>query len=133
MDNFLAGFLPALGRLLISALFLPSGIAKLGNHAATVGAIAAHGLPLPQLGYWVAVIVEIPLALALLLGYRTRLVALVIALYTIVAAIFFHGHLADHAQAINFFKNLAVAGGLIFVFIYGGGHWSIDRWLGRTL
>ena len=116
-----------LGRLLIAMLYLPSGIRKLGTFDATTGNIAAHGLPLPALGYAIAVAVEVPLSILLILGLWTRPVALMIAIYTVAAAIFFHNHIADPAQGVNFFKNLAIAGGLLFVFAHGGGTWSLDH------
>ncbi|HEY5210729.1 MAG TPA: DoxX family protein [Stellaceae bacterium] len=131
MNRLIDGLLLLIGRVLIAALFLPSGIHKLGAFDRTVAAIAAHGLPLPAVGYVVALLAEIPLALALLVGLWTRPVAAALALYTLAAAIFFHNHLADPAQAVNFFKNLAVAGGLFFIVAHGAGAWSVDRLIKR--
>jgi putative oxidoreductase len=127
MNRWIEGPVLLVGRLLLAVLFLPSGLRKLGSYGDTVGHIAARGLPLPALGYGIAVAVEIPLALALLVGLGTRPVAAIMALYTLATAIFFHNHIVDPAQGVNFFKNLAIAGGLLFVVAHGAGGWSLDR------
>jgi putative oxidoreductase len=131
MESMLKGFVPALGRLLMAVLFIPSGVSKLGGHERTVAPIAAHGLPLPEVGYVIALAAEIVLALALLAGFQARIVALLLALYTLATAVFFHNHLGDQAQAVNFVKNLAIAGGLLFILAFGAGSWSLDQLLGR--
>src|SRR5579863_10344553 len=131
MRNLAEGPALLLGRLLIALLYLPSGLHKLGAAAATIGAIAADGLPLPGVGYTVAIAVEIPIALLFLFGLWTRPLAAILAIYTLAAAAFFHNHLVDPAQAVNFFKNLAITGGLMFAVAHGGGAWSLDRGLRR--
>jgi putative oxidoreductase len=131
MNRWIEGPLLLVGRLLLAVLFLPSGLRKLGSYSDTVGHIAASGLPLPTLGYGIAVAVELPLAVALLVGLGTRPVAAIMALYTLATAIFFHNHIADPAQGVNFFKNLAITGGLLFVVAHGAGTWSVDRALRR--
>lgn len=114
------------GRILLAALFLLSGFSKLANPSGTIGYIASAGLPLPEVAYAAAVFVEVVLAAALVLGYQTRIVATLIALFTIAAAFGFHFHLADQNQFIHFFKNLAIAGGLLQVAAFGGGALSLD-------
>jgi len=64
--------------------------------------------------------------LALLLGYRTRAVAAILFLFTLVTAALFHNHFADQNQFIHFFKNVAIAGGLLNVVAFGGGRFSLD-------
>jgi putative oxidoreductase len=128
MEKQLTGWLPALGRLLITALFLPSGIMKLASYAGTMGYISSHSLPLPQVAYVIAVLVEVPVVILFFLGWQTRIMAAILGIYTIAAALFFHNNLADMGQAINFWKNLAIAGGLCSFVAYGAGTWSIDHW-----
>ena len=129
--------LTLLGRILIAALFVPAGFAKIGGFAGTAGYIASVGLPLPQVGAAIAVIVELGLGLLLLAGWRTRWVSLVLAAFTVVAAVFFHNYWAAPAeqvmmQQINFFKNMAIAGGLLFIAAFGPGRISLDARMGRA-
>jgi putative oxidoreductase len=114
------------GRVLISLIFLISGIQKIGDYAGTVQEIQSAGLPFPVLAYIVAVIVEIGVALAVLLGFRTRLAAAVMCVYTLAAALSFHAHFADPNQAIHFWKNIAIAGGFLMIVAFGAGALSID-------
>ncbi|MCM2295845.1 DoxX family protein [Rhodoferax sp.] len=118
-------------RLLMVALFLPAGIGKLTGFAGTVGYIASVGLPLPTLAAAVAMIVEIVGSLALLAGFGTRIAALVLAAFTLVASFFFHAYWgvpADQAfmQQLLFYKNMAVVGGLLAIAANGAGAWSLD-------
>jgi putative oxidoreductase len=118
-------------RLLMAALFLPAGIAKLTGFAGTVGYIASAGLPLPQAAAAIAVVVEIAGGLALLAGYRTRVAALALAAFTLAASVLFHNYWALPAaqqmvQQLMFFKNVAVVGGLLALAVAGAGAWSLD-------
>lgn len=119
------------GRLLLVALFLPAGIGKLTGFAGTVGYISSVGLPLPSVAAALAAVVEIGGGLALLLGFGTRLAALALAAFTLVASFFFHAYWAvpaDQAfvQQLMFFKNVAVTGGLLVLAAHGAGAWSVD-------
>jgi putative oxidoreductase len=116
----------ALGRVLLSALFLIAGFGKLAAPAATQGYIASVGLPFPVLGYLVALFVEIGLGLALLVGFQARVSAAIMALFTLATAVFFHSNFADQNMFIHFFKNVAITGGLLQVVAYGAGAWSLD-------
>lgn len=118
--------LPLAGRIAISAIFVLSGVSKLADPAATIGYIQSVGMPFPQLALAIAVLVELVGGVALVLGYRTRAVAAVLALFSVVAAFAFHGALGDQNQFIHFFKNIAIAGGLLNVIALGGGAWSLD-------
>ena len=128
MEKQMTGWLPALGRLLIAALFVPSGIAKITGMAGTMAYINSHNLPLPQVAYVISVLVEVPVAILFLLGWQSRIMAAILAVYTIAAAAFFHNDLSNMGQAINFWKNLAIAGGLCSFIAYGAGTWSVDHW-----
>ena len=114
------------GRVLIAAIFLLSGLSKLAAPSYTVGYIASAGLPLPWFGYGIAVAVEIGGGLALITGYQARVAAALLAAFSIAAALAFHNHLADQNQFIHFFKNVAMAGGLLQVVAFGAGRISLD-------
>ena len=119
------------GRVLLAALFLPAGIGKLTGFAGTVGYISSVGLPLPAVGAALALVVEIVGSLALLAGFGTRIAALVLAAFTLVASFFFHAYWAapaDQAFVVQllFFKNVAVVGGLLALAANGAGGWSLD-------
>jgi len=119
------------GRLLLAALFLPAGIGKITGFAGTVGYISSVGMPLPTVAAMVALLVEVGGSLALIAGFGTRLAALVLALFTLVASFFFHAYWgvpADQAfvQQLLFFKNIGVVGGLLVLAAHGAGAWSLD-------
>lgn len=119
------------GRLLMAALFLPAGIGKLSGFAGTVGYIGSAGLPLPTIAAALAIVLEIGGGLALLAGFGTRIAALALALFTLVASLFFHNYWSVAAdqqfvKQLLFFKNVAVTGGLLTLAAWGAGAWSLD-------
>lgn len=115
-----------IGRILLSAIFLVSGIGKVAAPAATIQYIASAGLPFPTLAYALAIIAELAGGIALIVGYRTRIAAAALAIFCLAAALGFHNHLADQNQFIHFMKNVAITGGLLQVLAFGGGRFSID-------
>ncbi len=121
-----ARFTALIGRVLLSSLFLVSGFGKLANPAGTKAYIAMGGLPLPDITYGITLLIEIGVALALLVGFRTRISATVLAVFTLLTAVVFHNHLAEQAQMVNFLKNLAITGGLMQVAAFGAGAYSLD-------
>ena len=120
-----------LGRILIAVLFVPSGWGKLTGFSGTVAYIAKGGVPLPEVCAAIAIIAELGLGLALLLGFRTRWAALGLAIFVAVITPLFH-HYWDvpaamvYAQKLNFFKNYAITGGLLAFAAFGGGAFGID-------
>ena len=118
--------LPLVGRLLIAAIFLVSAFGKLSAPGATQGYIASVGLPAPVLSYLAALAIELGGGLMLVLGYRTRLAALVLAAFSVVSALVFHHALGDQNQMFHFLKNIAMAGGLLQVVAFGPGAFSLD-------
>jgi putative oxidoreductase len=114
------------GRVLLSAIYLVSGFSKLAAPAATIGYITSAGLPFAPLGLTIAVVVEILGGAALIVGYRTRFVAAVLAVFTVATALGFHSNLADQSQFIHFFKNIAMTGGLLQVVAFGAGRFGLD-------
>lgn len=118
--------LALIGRLLISAIFLLSGLSKLSAPTGAIGYIEAVGLPLPVLAFGLALILEIGGSITLILGYKTRWVAAVMAVFCVATALAFHNKLGDQNQFIHFFKNIAMAGGLLQIVAFGGGRFSLD-------
>jgi len=119
------------GRLLLAWLFLPAGLGKLTGFAGTVGYISSVGLPMPQAAAALAIVVEIVGSVALIVGYRTRVFAIMLAVFTLVASFFFHNFWALPAdqqmmQNLLFTKNIAVVGGLLTLAAWGAGAWSLD-------
>jgi len=119
--------IPAIGRTLIAAIFLISGIGKLMAPGATMAYIGSLGLPAPALGLLGALVLELAGAVLLVVGYRTRLVALLLAAYAVATALIFHHALADQNQMFHFLKNVAMAGGLLQVVAFGAGAFSLDN------
>ena len=123
---FAPAFVPAAGRVLIAAIFVLSGFSKIAAPAMTIDYIASVGLPLPQFAFAGAVVVELLGSLALVLGYKTRIVAAALAVFSILTALFFHNALGDQNQFIHFFKNVAITGGLLQIVAFGPGAFSLD-------
>ena len=119
--------LATIGRAAIAAIFILSGISKITDPAGTIGYIEAVGLPLAPVGLGIAVLVELVGGTALIVGYRPRLVAGILALFSLVTAFAFHAQLGDQNQFIHFFKNVALAGGLVQIVAFGGGKYAIHR------
>jgi len=125
-------FLPAFGRLLIAVLFLMSGLGKIAAPAATIAYIASAHLPVPEAAYGISLVVEVIGGFLLLIGYRVRVVATVLAVFTLGAALGFHNNFADQNQMIHFMKNIAIIGGLLQVVAFGAGGFSLDARAGRA-
>ncbi|MGV8996909.1 MAG: DoxX family protein [Parvibaculaceae bacterium] len=125
--NKLSIYSVPLGRLLLATLFLLAGFGKATNPAGTIQYIQSAGLPFAELGYAIALAAEIGGGLLILVGYKTRIIAPLMALFTIATAVFFHNNFADQVQVTNFLKNLAIAGGFFVLGAHGAGIWSIDN------
>jgi putative oxidoreductase len=121
-----------IGRTLLAVMFLLAGYGKIGGFAGTAAYIASKGLPLPEVLAAGTIVLEIGAGLALLLVWKARWAALALALFTVLASVLFHNYWAMPAdqqrmQMLMFMKNLAVTGGMLMVFAFGPGAWSIDR------
>jgi len=118
-------------RLLFVALFLPAGVSKLTGFEGTVGYFNSLGIPVASLAVIATIAIEILGSIALLIGFKTRVAAAVLAIFTLLASIAGHAYWAVPAeqvfvQKLMFFKNLAVVGGLLLLAIQGAGRLSID-------
>jgi putative oxidoreductase len=120
------------GRLFIALIFLGSGLSKLTGFDGTVLYIASKGLPYPVLGAILAAAVEIICALSIILGWRVRASAFLLAGYSVITALIFHNFWAAQgveiiAQKVQFLKNISMTGGLLTLFVWGAGAWSFDE------
>ncbi len=113
------------GRAMIALIFVLSGLSKISAIEGTQGYMEAMGVP--GILIYPAILFEIVAGLAIIAGVQTRLVALALAGFTLLLAIIFHNQLGDQTQFILFIKNVAIAGGLLFLARYGAGELSIDN------
>ena len=116
-----------IGRILLSALFLIEGIGKIFMQENVVMYMEDYGVP--GMLFIPAVVVEILFPLFLIIGYKTRLTALVMALFTFTVAIIFHTDFTEGRQMVFFLKDLAIAGGFMIIFAYGPNRISLDYFL----
>jgi putative oxidoreductase len=116
-----------LARLLMSAIFIQAGWGKLLGYSARVAYFTKLGLPFPPGAWAVAVAMELGGGLLILSGYRTRLVAPLMALFCVVTALIAHYHPDDPNQMIHFMKNICMAGGFLALAAAGPGKFSIGR------
>jgi putative oxidoreductase len=120
-------YIPFAGRLMIGLPFAMSGLAKLAAIGPTIEMIRTAGLPLPPLALAVAIALELGGGFLLVVGFRTRLVAAVLTLFSLATAAAFHSNFADPDQMIHFFKNVMMAGGLLQIVAFGAGALSVDN------
>ena len=116
--------IPLFGRIGLSLLFIISGWGKIAGYTATQGYMASKGLPGELLPLVIAL--ELGGGLAILAGAFTRWTAIALAAFSLVSALIFHIDFADPMQAINFWKNVAIAGGFLMLAANGPGPLSVD-------
>lgn len=116
-----------LGRIFLSILFLIEGVGKIFTQEQVITYMEDYGVP--DILFIPAVIVEILFPLLLIVGYKTRLAALVMTLFTLTVAIIFHTDFSDGMQLIFFLKDLAIAGGFMIIIAYGSNKFSLDHFL----
>jgi putative oxidoreductase len=131
MSDTSTSIVPLAGRLLISTIFIFSGLNKLGAHAAMAAFAASKGLPAADLAIWLAAAVEILAGLSILLGFHARIGAWLLFFFLIPTSLVFHNFWAMQGMEKmdnqgHFFKNVAIMGGLLFVATFGAGAYSID-------
>jgi len=126
-------YVGAVGRVLIAAIFVASGLGKIANPASTQAFIASAGLPFPLLAYLVAIVIEVGGGLLLIVGYQSRIVASAMAVFVVAAALSFHSDFSDQNAVAHFLKNVSIAGGLLQVIAFGAGTVSIDARRGGRL
>lgn len=124
INDTLSSALNLLARLLLVAIFVWAGVGKVTGYEGTVGYMQKFGVPGAMLP--LVIIVEVLGGLLIAIGWQTRLVALLLAGFTIVSALLFHNNFGDRNQMIHFMKNLAIAGGFLMLVANGAGAWSMD-------
>ena len=112
------------GRLFLSALFLIEGLGKIATHEDVIIYMESYGVP--EILFLPALVVEILFSLLLILGYKTKWVASVMALFTFTVAIIFHTDFSEGVQMIFFLKDIAIAGGFMIIVAYGPSKISLD-------
>jgi len=125
-------YAPLLGRALIAVLFVPAGFRKIEGFEGTVKYITSKALPFPEILAAGTLSLEMLGGLALLVGFKARYAALALAVFTLLAAVFFHNYWAvpeaqKMAQYLSFYKNMAIAGGLLCIAAMGAGPFSYDN------
>ena len=121
----LRNFSELAGRVLLSILFLISGLGKVGTYSVTAGYMASLGVPGALLPLVIAT--DVLGAVAIILGWKTRLTAFLLAGFTLLSALIFHNNFADETQSIMFLKNVSIAGGFLVLVANGAGALSLDR------
>ena len=121
----MANLFDLIGRIFISLIFLLSGYNKIFNYRDTVTWMEGFGIP----GFllWPAIIIEIILPIFIIIGYRTQISAILLAVFCIATALIFHFDFANQMQTIAFLKNLGLAGGFLFIAAHGPKDWAIDK------
>ena len=115
-----------IGRILLSALFLIEGIGKISMQEDVIMYMEDYGVP--EILFIPAIILEILFPLLLIIGYKTKLSALIMALFTLTVAIIFHTDFSEGMQITFFLKDLAIAGGFMIIFVYGSNKISLDHY-----
>ena len=114
-----------LGRIFLSTIFLIEGINKILNYESTIEYM--ENFSVPEYLAIPAIIVEILFPLLLVVGYQTKISALILAMFTLATALIFHTDFSNQMQLISFLKNFAIAGGFLIIFVRGAGKYSIDQ------
>jgi putative oxidoreductase len=122
----LKAYAQPLGRLLMSALFIWAGYGKLMNPGGTAKYFENFHLPAPEVLVWIVIIIELIGGILILIGWQTRWVALVLAAFCLITGFAIHLPVGDTPNMVNFYKNLTMAGGFLYVFANGAGPLSVD-------
>tara|TARA_B100001123_G_scaffold408383_1_gene501525 strand:+ start:587 stop:970 length:384 start_codon:yes stop_codon:yes gene_type:complete len=115
-----------LGRLFLSALFLIEGFKKISIQEDVIMYMMDYGVP--EIFFIPALVLEILFPLLLIVGYKTKWAASVMALFTFAVAIIFHTNFSEGMQMVSFFKDVAIAGGFMIIIVYGPGKISLDHY-----
>jgi putative oxidoreductase len=120
-------YLPALARLLMSSLFIWDGVLQLRDPAGTVQYFTSLHVPVPAIAVWVSIAIHLLGGLAILVGFKTRWAAAVLILLCLGTAFGIHLPAGDMDNMVNFYKNLVMAGGFLYVIVYGAGAIAFDQ------
>ena len=123
--NFIQTFSPLVGRVFISLIFIVTGIGKITGYSGTAAYMDSVGIPGMLLP--LVILLEVGGGLAILLGFKTRLVAFLLAGFCVLSALIFHFDFDNQMQSLMFMKNIAIAGGFLFLVAFGPGKYAIDN------
>ena len=125
----MSNILDLVGRIFISLVFLLSGINKISNYEGTVGWMESLGMP----GIFLipTIILEIGAPILIMIGYKVKISAALLSLFCVATAIIFHNDFSDQMQFVSFMKNIALAGGFLFIVINGAKDFSLEKKLGN--
>ena len=125
----MSNILDLVGRIFISLVFLLSGINKIDNYEGTVGWMESLGMP----GIFLipTIILEIGAPILIMIGYKVKISAALLSLFCVATAIIFHNDFSDQMQFVSFMKNIALAGGFLFIVINGAKDFSLEKKLGN--
>jgi putative oxidoreductase len=123
--NTLQIFAAPTGRFFLAIMFFMSGLTKISQYVGTQGYMEAMGVP----GFLLPLVIltEALGGLAIILGWKTKYVALALAGFSVLSAILFHADFSNQAEMTNFMKNVAIAGGFLTLFVHGAGAYSLDN------
>ena len=121
----MGNILDLLGRILISILFLLNGVSKINNYESTVDWI--ESFEISGMIIIPAIILEIIGPILIIIGYKAKIAAGFLSLFCITTAIIFHNDFSDQVQFTSFLKNIALAGGFLFIIVNGTKEFSIDK------
>ena len=123
--NQLQAFSALLGRLFLAMIFIQSGLSKMSDYAATQGYMDAMGVSSALLPLVIAL--EVLGGIAIVIGFKARLVALAMAGFSLLSALLFHTNFSDQTQTIMLMKNIAIAGGFLMIVAHGAGAYALDN------
>jgi len=126
MNSTLTNLFSLASRLLLAFIFVMAGWGKLNGIDGTAGYMASAGIPLANVLIYLVILTELGGGILIAIGYQTRIVAFLMAGFTILSALIFHFNFGDQMQMINFMKNVAIAGGFLSLVANGAGAWSLD-------
>ncbi len=127
--EWLKAFGMLIGRILLVFIFLNSGIGKIENFSGTAQVMAKHGMPYTTFFLLGTIFCELFGSITVILGFLTRLGAVILLIFLIPTTLIFHGNFADHGQVIHFMKNVSIFGGLLVLLGSGPGQFSFDHLL----
>ena len=121
----MSNLMDLVGRVFISLVFLLSAYNKIFNYEGTVAWMEGYGVP----GFllWPTIILEIILPVLIIIGYKTKVSAIILAIFSIATAFIFHLDFSNQMQVIALLKNLGLAGGFIFIAVNGPKDWAFDK------
>jgi|SRR5271169_1799420 len=119
-------YLPPLARLLMSSLFIWDGVLQLRDPAGTVEYFASLNVPVPNVAIWISIAIHLLGGAAVLIGFKIRWAAAALVLLCLGTAFGIHLPAGDTDNMIEFYKNLVMTGGFLYVIVYGAGIMSID-------